>query len=210
MSGDEPFLLKQRLPQALVLVGRRRAALAEVAVGRGAEVLVMDASNPLGNGRLLPRGPLRENLSALGRIGLLWLTRIDLAKVNDSEVNHIRTVCGGAPVESAYAPAAGAPELRGKRAFLFAGIARPASFEALARALGAEVAGTRWFPDHHWFTAADLHSLQAAAGSALLLTTEKDLVRLPAAFPALALPVELRILAGAATLDAALDAALTR
>ncbi len=234
VSGDEPALLKKRLPAALVLVGPRRALLAERAVQLGADalllddglqhhalardldVLVVDASNPLGNGRLLPRGPLREGLSALGRTGLLWLTRADLASAQDLELDRIRAqaraASGREPVESAFAAASGAPDLRGKRVFLFAGIARPASFEALARALGAEVVSARWFQDHHWFTPAELQELQAAAAKAraeVLLTTEKDQARLPASFGAVSLPVELKLLSGAASLEAALDAALS-
>src|SRR5713226_9410287 len=100
LSGDEPLLLKRRCPRLRVLVGPRRAVLASQAVARGADVLllddglqhhelerdldvvVMDASNPLGNGRLLPRGPLREPLESLRRVrcGLLWLTRCDLPR----------------------------------------------------------------------------------------------------------------------------------
>ena len=102
--------------------------------------------------------------------------------------------------------------LRGKRVFLFAGIARPASFEAIVRGLGAEVAGARWFRDHRAFSVADLAALQREAAlhsASALVTTEKDQVRLPAgpgALPIVSLPVELRLLAG----DDALERALAK
>ncbi len=91
--GDEPLLLAQR--GLTVFVGPRRALLAALAGERGADVLVLDdglqhhalardldvividATNPLGNGHLLPRGPLRERPAALRRVGprgLLWLS----------------------------------------------------------------------------------------------------------------------------------------
>ena len=213
LAGDEPLLLKRRCPRLRVLVGPRRALLASQAVARGADVLllddglqhhelerdldvvVMDASNPLGNGRLLPRGPLREPLDSLRRArrGLLRLTRCDLPR-------------------AAFA-ARDARPLEGKAAFLFAGLARPPSFDALARACGAKVVGSRWFGDHHAYSSRDLQQLRRAAelaGAEVLVTTEKDAVRLaPAQLtgppPIASLPVDLRILAGEEALDAALD-----
>jgi tetraacyldisaccharide 4'-kinase len=236
-AGDEPALLKQRFPEALVLVGARRASLAARAASQGAEVLVlddglqhlslardldvvvMDASNPLGNGRRLPRGPLRERpASAFRRVGtrgLLWLTRCDLPR--DRRTNALVAAAREAglrgPVESAYATAA---PIGKEAAFLFAGIARPASFEALVRSAGAGVVGSRWFPDHHRYSSGDLQNLRrtaAAHGATRLLTTEKDLVRIPAsdrvAQPLIeAVPVDLRILSGEDALLSALDLAL--
>ena len=242
LAGDEPALLARRLPGLRVLVGPRRALLAQEAIGRGADalllddglqhhglardldVLVVDASNPLGNARLLPRGPLREGLRTLERLagrGLLWLTRSDLRQRPDPELESLvaraRVLTGRVPVESSFAPAAGAPDLAGRRIFLLAGIARPASFEALARRLGADVAATRWFADHHRFSTADLEAVQAEAkrtSADLILTTEKDATRLPTApgagVPIAALPVELRVEQGEASIQAALDAALQR
>jgi len=231
LAGDEPLLLKRRCPRLRVLVGPRRAVLASQAVARGADVLllddglqhhelerdldvvVMDASNPLGNGRVLPRGPLREPLEALRRVrrGLLWLTRCDLPRAPELP----RLPLAG-PVESAFA-ARDARPISGKAAFLFAAVARPASFEALVRGLGAKVVGTRWFPDHHRYSARDLHQLRRAAevaGAEVLVTTEKDLMRLtPAELtgppPIAAVPVDLRILAGEQAVEAALDEVLT-
>jgi tetraacyldisaccharide 4'-kinase len=230
LTGDEPLLLKRRCPRLRVLVGPRRAALAAQAVARGADVLllddglqhsalerdldvvVMDASNPTGNGRLLPRGPLREPLDSLRRVrrGLLWLTRCDLPRAQELP----RLPLAG-PVESAFAARDGQP-LAGRAAFLFAGLARPDSFEALARAHGVRVVGRRWFRDHHPYTRRDLEQLRRAAQSAgaeMLLTTEKDSVRLAAhdltGSPAIAsVPVDLRIVGGEAALEAALDEVL--
>lgn len=213
--GDEPLMMARR--GLRVLVGPRRALLAQEAVKRGADVLVLDdglqhrglhrdldvlvvdASNPLGNARRLPRGPMREGLQALERVGLVWLTRVDLARPDDPQIRAF----GEPAVESAYAAAA---DLRGERVFLFAGIARPQPFEALVRSLGASVAGVRWFRDHHRFTERELDDLRRAG--ARLVTTEKDAARLPPGFPATALPVELRIVRGEEALGTALARAL--
>lgn len=214
--GDEPLLLARR--GLVVFVGPSRALLAGLAVERGADVLVLDdglqhhalyrdldvlvadASNPFGNGHLLPLGPLREPLSALSRVqrGLLWLTRCDLPR--DPRVLRLPV---WPTLESDYQTTA---DLRGKRVFLFAGIARPASFEATVRALGAEIAGSRWFRDHHFYTQYDLQALRREAGTALLLTTEKDRVRIEQRDGIAAVTVDVRILRGEDALDAALGA----
>ena len=75
----------------------------------------------------------------------------------------------------------------------FAGIGRPEKFFETLRELGANLVGTRSFPDHHAFTPGELDDLghEAARLGATLVTTEKDRVRLPPDFAADALPVSL-------------------
>jgi tetraacyldisaccharide 4'-kinase len=212
--GDEPLLMARR--GLTVWVGPRRAALAPRAVEQGADVLILDdglqhhalardldvvaadASNLFGNGALLPRGPLRELPSALSRVrnGLFWLTRCDLPR--DPRAQILR---GFPVVESAYEASA---DLRGRRVFLFAGIARPDSFVETVRGLGAEIAGTRWFRDHHPFSARELSQLRAQAMGATLVTTEKDLARIEHPREIVEVKVELRILRGEDVLERAL------
>jgi tetraacyldisaccharide 4'-kinase len=69
-------------------------------------------------------------------------------------------------------------ELRGRKVFAFAGLADNEQFFASLREAGLDVAGTRGFPDHHRYTPADLESIQAEAGGATIVTTEKDAVKL--------------------------------
>ena len=245
-GGDEPVLLARRLPGVLVLCGPRRAALAALATGvhgadalllddgfqhralaRDLDVVVLDAANPFGNGRLLPAGPNREPRQALRRAGLVWLSRVDQA---DPELlERLRVLAyrftGRGPVESRHAPldlldgtlarSRGLAAVRGKRVLLLSGLARPEAFRATVEGLGAEVVAERRHPDHHRFTAGELDEARRCADEAraeLILTTEKDAVRLPpgvAAEPRLAVVrIEAEILAGEAALRAVLDAAL--
>ena len=75
-------------------------------------------------------------------------------------------------------------ELRGKRVFAFAGLADNEQFFASLRNAGLDVAGTRSFPDHHRYTAADVDTLKRDAEGLPLVTSEKDKVKLsdPAVF----------------------------
>jgi tetraacyldisaccharide-1-P 4'-kinase/lauroyl/myristoyl acyltransferase len=69
-------------------------------------------------------------------------------------------------------------ELRGQRVFAFSGLADNAQFFASLRAAGLEVAGTKGFPDHHRYTAADLDAIHRDAKGATIVTTEKDAVKI--------------------------------
>ena len=245
-GGDEPVLLARRLPGVLVLCGPRRAELAALATSRhGAtalllddgfqhralardlDVVVLDAANPFGNRHLLPAGPNREPRAALGRAGLVWLSRVDQAE--PERLERLRVLAfrhtGRGPVESRHAPldlldatltrSRGLAAARGKRVLLLSGLARPDAFRRTVEGLGAEVVAERRHPDHHRFTATDLEAARRAADASradLILTTEKDAVRLPpevAAEPRLAVVrIEAEILSGEAALQAVLGAAL--
>jgi tetraacyldisaccharide 4'-kinase len=247
-AGDEPALLARRLPGVAVLCGPRRAEVARLAVDalgadalvlddgfqhralhRDLDLVVLDAVDPAGNGRLLPRGPNREGLAALSRANLAWLSRADEAApaALDALRARARAATGRSAVEAAYAVSdvldgalsgsRGPEALRGRRVLLLCALARPDGFRRTLRRLGAEVVGERIFRDHHAFTAAELRDVLAAAeraGAELVATTEKDAVRLP---PELArdprwavVRIEARITAGAEVLDAMLDEVLAR
>lgn len=203
--GDEPLLLARVAPT--VVAADRRAA-AEVAMAAGADCLVLDdgLQNPAlakswtlavadgasghGNGLCVPAGPLR----APSR--LQW-----------PAVSMLCVVGPGGPGERVMASAqrAGVPvtravivpdaavleRWRGRPLFAFAGMGRPEKFFATLRAAGLELAGTHAFADHHRFAGADLARLRQAAGGALLVTTAKDRMRLPAETAAETLPIEL-------------------
>ncbi|HEX8616389.1 MAG TPA: tetraacyldisaccharide 4'-kinase [Thermoanaerobaculia bacterium] len=152
--GDEPVLIKRRA-NVDVLVGSNRY---ENAASYSADVFVLDDGfQHLQLHRDLdvvidaPARFYREGRSALGDAGVIVPRRLRL---------HV-------------------PEhLRGQRVFAFAGLADNAQFFASLREAGLDVAGTRSFPDHHRYTPAELASLRRDARGAVLVTTEKDAVKL--------------------------------
>jgi tetraacyldisaccharide 4'-kinase len=245
-AGDEPYLVARRLPGVRVLCGPRRVALARVAVerlgadalvlddgfqhralARDLDVVVVDAANPVGNGRLLPRGPNREPWSALRRASLAWLSRVDGAgpEALDRLRAAAREATGRDPVESrhgvvdvldgALERASGPGALSGRRVLLVCALARPGGFRRTLATMGAEVAGERVFRDHHAFTDGELDEASRAADALrcdAIATTEKDAVRLPPTFAAdprvRVVRIAAEITAGAELLDALLEAAL--
>jgi tetraacyldisaccharide 4'-kinase len=197
------------------------------ALARDLDVVVLDAANPAGNGHLLPRGPNREPLAAVRRSRLAWLSRVDQAAPAALEVlrEQVRRLTGRTPVESRHAPvdvvdgalvrSLGAGALRGKKVAIVCGIARPGSFRRTVEALGAEIAGEHLFPDHHRFAAEDVAAalLQVHGRRCdLVVTTEKDAVRLPSALAAdarvCAVRIRAEIVRGEEELEAEIGAAL--
>jgi len=209
--GDEPLLLARVAP---TIVSRDRAAGARRAIAQGATVLVMDDGfqNPalqkdlailvidgargVGNGRVIPAGPLRAPLAPqLARAqALLIVGEVAAAMPPASGLPtfHARLVPDSAALSS----------LQGRRALAFAGIGNPEKFFATLAAAGINAQIQRGFPDHHRYRAADAAALlgEAERHDLALVTTEKDLARMQgdgglAALAARtrALPVELVI-----------------
>ncbi|HEY9548383.1 MAG TPA: tetraacyldisaccharide 4'-kinase, partial [Kiloniellaceae bacterium] len=190
--GDEALLLAAAAP---TWVARDRADGAREAVDDGAEVVVMDdgfqhpglkkdlsllvidAGYGLGNGRVMPAGPLRETPQR-------GFARADAAVVIADGTFAGKDLPRGLPVLRARLEPCDS-SFAGKRVYAFAGIGRPQKFLDSLRKLGAEVAGWEAFPDHHPYDAATLQRLAAAAvaAGAQLVTTAKDAARLGAAAP---------------------------
>lgn len=217
-AGDEPLLLARRCPQARLLVGADRRALARRArdefgldvvllddgfqhrkLARDEDVVVVDEAVGFGNGHLLPRGPLREPLSALKRATLIWLrTSTSPVELPPFSAPQVRTRYG----PTAWTDPSGAlhpPEaLAGEPVLALAGLARPGGFLRTLRQLGVEVQESALFADHHRFTARELQDVEARASrrGLRLVTTEKDAVRLPEGFPAWKVRLGVEVLEG--------------
>jgi tetraacyldisaccharide 4'-kinase len=182
--GDEALLLAAAAP---VIVSRDRAAGAKLADAEQAQVIVMDdghqnfsvakdlslvvvdAKAGFGNGRVLPAGPLRESVAQ-------GLARADAVVLVGDGAPDLGGFAG--PKLRARLVPVDVHALAGKPVVAFAGIGRPGKFFETLRGLGAELADARAFADHHVYSAAEIARLKRKAGGALLLTTEKDYVRL--------------------------------
>ena len=189
--GDEPLLLARRAP---TWVGRDRIKTARAAVEAGAGTLIMDdgLQNPglqkdvsilvvdgqygFGNGRIMPAGPLRETTDdAFKRVQAIAVIGTMAGALRASLPDDI-------PVLSArFVPVALDNEISGRRVVAFAGIGRPQKFFETLAGMGCELIETKSFPDHHYFSADEIMRLieTAASVDALVVTTEKDLVRVP-------------------------------
>ncbi|MGH2626098.1 MAG: tetraacyldisaccharide 4'-kinase, partial [Anaerolineales bacterium] len=158
---------------------------------RDLDIVLIDGGNPFGYGRLLPSGLLREPPEALARADLVVITHADLGHDLDATRRSIRRYAPTTPIalavhrplsvigwDGAELPA---HSLSGQRLMAFSGIANPGRFEATLARLGAVVLAHHAFPDHYACSAADLEALSAAAdkaGASMIVTTEKDLIRL--------------------------------
>jgi tetraacyldisaccharide 4'-kinase len=201
--------IKRDAPSVLILDD----GFQHLSLHRDLDFVLLDAERPFGNGRLLPLGPLREPIHHLSRADALLLTR---AKDGHAAAR-MRAKRGKAfPEKPVFACshkltglASGvgrslvpSGELQGKAAVAFAGIARPESFFESLRAAetGLHLVETMAFPDHHAYTVGDGDRLldhMRMHGAHVLVTTEKDWVRLPAALRAHVLTATLELDFGA-------------
>jgi tetraacyldisaccharide 4'-kinase len=208
-AGDEPVMMARRLNVPIAVGNDRHAVGAEmlrlfgprVLVGddmfqhrrlhRDLDILAMDAASPLEEGRMLPRGRLREAVSACRRAQAVVLSRAD----NPHEVRaaraELRMKWGNGPILecthrlAGLSEAGGNPlspaEYTGAPVLGFCGLARPDRFAKSLSQLGLRTTGLEPFADHYFFNARDIEGLwkkAKAKGAKALVCSEKDLVRL--------------------------------
>ena len=203
-GGDEPYMLASNLPGVAVVVDRDRVKAGRYAIKRlgcdtlilddgfqyqklkhSIEVVLVDATNPFGNGHMLPRGVLREPARHLKRADIIFLTKCrgDVSAVRDE----IRRYNATAEIVECNKDVWSREEyplswLEGKTTCTLSGIASPKGFENSLRHLGAKVVWCERYADHHRYDASEvLYALNRTAdmGADALVTTEKDAVRFP-------------------------------
>jgi tetraacyldisaccharide 4'-kinase len=139
--------------------------------------VVVDAGAGIGNGQVMPAGPLRAPLGPqLRQAGAL----VVVGEGEEAE-RVVRAAARAArPTLRAVMKPPRVKEWRNGPVLAFAGIGRPEKFFDTLRGIGARVDRTRPFPDHHPSTEADASELLSLAeGEGLrLVTTEKDMARL--------------------------------
>ena len=211
-GGDEPVELANKLDcKAIIVADPDRVAAAEWArekfknistfilddgfqhrrARRDLDIVCIDATNPRGNGRILPAGTLRESLDSLKRADAIVITRTEQVESTTDLEKHLRDrnstapifrakteITSLIPIEVFHAKTPGT-QSNEPSLFAFTGIGNPDNF---FRSLETRnVAATESFPDHHRFTHTDISQIESKAkevGAEALATTAKDAVKL--------------------------------
>lgn len=214
--GDEPALILQKTPGVVVVKCMDRVAAAEKAIKEcGCDTLILDdgfqyvrlerdeniaaidATNPFGNGRLAPRGILREPVDALGRATRVTLTHCNQVSDTAPLVRLLEGLCPDAPIRKTwhkptklvrvrdgkdFPPA----EFAGQEVTALAAVGNPETFFHTLEGAGLQVTDRKTFADHHRLRNADIPS------SGVVVTTEKNALFLDDAPPhVFALEIEL-------------------
>jgi tetraacyldisaccharide 4'-kinase len=180
-------------------------------LARAVDVLALDVTQTISDRHLFPAGRQREPLDALRRAHLVVLTRADSADPQPladlvaeqhpaARIFTSRTKLLGW-ADAFTGEAVSTDDLRSRKVVAFCGLGNSSVFFVDLRRWGFELAGQRAFPDHHVYTGGEIQELAAEAGrrgAAALLTTQKDAVKLSAAWqpqlPVLACAIEADIL----------------
>jgi tetraacyldisaccharide 4'-kinase len=215
-AGDEPAMMAHRFDGPIAVARRRIDAIKLLAARAPLDAVILDDAfqhqrlrrdldlvliatpQGVGNGWILPAGPLREPLNALQRADAVILVAPDRFE-DYSPSPSLRAVLSTAAVLRARVRprtlvhsvnghwTESALELKGKRVVAVTGLAEPAGFSLMLRELGADLIETLEYPDHCRYSPTDWDTIHDAATRAdVVLTTEKDLVKLEGFSPALA------------------------
>ncbi|RMH73104.1 MAG: tetraacyldisaccharide 4'-kinase [Gemmatimonadetes bacterium] len=199
--GDEPYLIALKTSGIPVLACRHRAKACQFAieqfnpdviilddafqhwqVARDQDVVLVDAMCPFGNGHLLPRGILREPLSALNRASQIVLTRVSAPAEIHLKVDRPLLHTKHRPVRFRSAlETIPLQAVQGLAVVAVSSIGNPQGFHHTLQELGGEIRQTLIFPDHHPYSTADVVRIRAVAQQVhakAIITTEKDWVRL--------------------------------
>lgn len=216
VKSDEAEVLRNNLGQIKILTGKNRIQMAQeylkehqadviilddgfqhLKIQRDLDVLMIDSTNPWGNGYLLPRGILRERWPAIKRAHIVILSKTDLAEQNiqviRKKIKETNPDC--LIVESIHQPVhltdvetkdqCELSFLQGKIICALSAIGSPDSFEDLLRKQGAVIEESYRFLDHHSFSRNDILSVLhfcKAHQIDTVVTTQKDAVKLGAIF----------------------------
>jgi len=209
-AGDEPLMLSAAHPSVPIVVHGDRVAAARIAgerfhpgvlllddgmqhlkLSRDLEIVVIDVTRPLDHERVFPAGRLRENLPALRRADIFFLSRTDQSNDTEAVSGFLRRYHPSAlQVRSILRPWAlrelpaehkrPLDSLKGQAVLAVSGIGNPGALEHSLTHLGARLAGRLHFPDHYPYTLGDVDMITERArnvGADSIVTTEKDAVR---------------------------------
>jgi tetraacyldisaccharide 4'-kinase len=211
-AGDEPFLLaKNLLGVAAVIANADRVAAGQWSIAslgaqafvlddgfqhlrlaRDFDIVAIDATNPWGDGGLLPHGRLREEVTGLSRADCIVITRSEQVQSLNYLQDSIRKLSLAPIFTSRMVTSAlrtiqgdtlGKNVLGGASVGAFCAIGNPASFFNHLQREDCRLSFTQAFPDHHVYKQAEINTVvdrAKAAGATALVTTAKDAVKLGA------------------------------
>ena len=247
---DEQALLKNKLADIPILARENRVDSAHKAIRlygcdtailddgfqyweleRDLDIVLIDSKNPFGNGRLFPRGILREPREAISRADIVVFTKIDQAGVDTTSLKE-ELKCENSRLiflEARHKPSAlydmkskkeeDIISLKGKRVLLLSAIGDPKYFKESVKALGASVVAHLRFQDHHDYKKKDIDNIVRVCDERkfdFILTTEKDAVKFSrlglsiSNYKVMVLAVEMDIVKGMEDLIARLHSLYTR
>lgn len=212
-AGDEPYMLATSLPGVPVVCcpDRYKAGSYVIdhfepeivlmddgfqhwALERNCDIVCIDASRPLKQMRLFPRGPLREPVSGLKRAQAVVLTREGSSKQIQDTITLTRKIAGNIPIfRLNYKLSDPVPifreetfdlsndKMKSHHVLAFCGIADPESFYSLLRKKYPRIEGTVTFSDHVRYTPERMRDIQKEfvyRGANVIITTEKDAVKI--------------------------------
>ena len=209
VSGDEPYMMAQTV-NCPIIVGSNRIESAKIAnqfkpdifilddgfqhwkIKRDLDIVCINCLNPFGNGKIIPAGILRENLSSLKRANLIILTNSNL--VDDTTLEEIKQqitdITNDTPICSYCEPSkitkikdnsdADINELKNSKSFtIVSAIGSPDNFINTATNLGLNIKDEVIFQDHHIYTLEDISNIAQNFGDdEKIITTAKDAVKI--------------------------------
>lgn len=213
-SMDEVEQLRAHVPGARLGIGKERYGIAcgisrkeridlsilddglqHWKVARDVEIVTVNALNPFGNGKLFPRGVLREPLSSLERATVIVLTHINLLMPKELEAlrDRIQKLAPKSFLVEAYLEPLffyrarrrnrmSLEQLQNQRVATFSAVASPRSFQLLLSQVGVKPVRNFEFCDHHAFTRPELEEILRISEKGEvdeIVTTEKDFYRSP-------------------------------
>ncbi len=210
-GADEALLMTKRLEDIPVITGRDRYVSGNYAIDkyrvdtillddgfqhiqlkRNLDILLIDSTNPFGNGFTLPAGILREPIRNIKRADVIVLTRANQVEDINYVINRIKTYNPSAPIFKArHRPAGfirladgnieGVELVKDKGILIFSGIGNPVSFSFSLSELGAKIIEVMDYPDHYLYDERDIKGIEKRAkdlSAEMIVTTEKDAMRL--------------------------------
>ena len=203
--GDEPLLLSEIAP---TWIGKDRNNSIKLAKNMGADCIIMDdgfqnptihkdfsiivinASQEFGNKRVMPSGPLRESIvRGLSRTNLIIVIGEIKNSLQKNIPDHIPVIQAKFKINNEN------KIFKGQKITAFAGIAYPEKFFTSLREQGAKIIKEITYPDHHIYNENDLLSLAEIANKtqSILVSTQKDFVRVPKSYRSLVNTLEGKI-----------------